>query len=411
MRLRFAILICGLMLLPGCIVIRVTARNPIPEMTTIAVVPFFNLTQEPNSVVDGRRFALAYYSELQKTQGFEVIPVGISESAILEHRLELQNPQDALKLCRILNADAIVVGAVTDYEPYYPQRIGLQVDWYSPYEWTIPTTNVGILDGTTRIKGLKRMQRRAENGRWCAPIEYRGQSPDGNIADPRQHTPYQERDLLDPHPYVAEEPHGHSNVPSPRLDQVPTPADLPEDGPSEDSVDGSKTETNTEGVRSVVPEPLELEDGGLKLEPGSHPDLGTVPPPPRPAESAVEPKSIEALPPIDGYTKEYASEYATGGEANPAVTPRESSYDVEFDPTQPLMSYTRQFDGSEGELVNKLRDYLELRGDRRQGSWEEYLHRSEDFIRFVSHVMIVEMLSAHGGANRTQIVFKLRKYR
>ncbi|MCA9098586.1 MAG: hypothetical protein KDA36_09375, partial [Planctomycetaceae bacterium] len=272
--------------------------------------------------------------------------------------------------------------------------------------------------GTTRIKGLKRMQRRCENGRWCAPIEYRGQSPEGNIADPRQgQIPRYERDLLDPPPYVAEEPQGHSNVPSPRLEQVPMPADLPEGGAYEESVEGNVPEsdsgmsTGSEAERSVVPEPMDMGEGGLNLEPGIYPNFGTLPPPQRPAESAVEPNRIEALPPIDGYAKEYASEYATGGEASPAVTPRESSYDVEFDPTQPLMSYTRQFDGSEAELVNKLRDYLELRGDRRRGSWEEYLHRSEDFIRFVSHVMIVEMLSAHGGANRTQIVFKLRKYR
>lgn len=403
MRVRLAILMCCLMILPGCVVIRVTARNPIPEMTTIAIAPFFNLTQEPNSVVDGRRFALAYYAELQKTQGFEVIPIGITEAAILEHRLELQNPEDALKLCRILNADAIVVGAVTDYEAYYPPRIGMQVDWYSPYEWALPTKSAGLLDGTQPIKGLRRMQRRAEKGKFCDPVEYRGQSPEGHVGDPgisKQPFDFKD-DLLAPPPYVAEEPEGHSNVPAPRLEQVPVPADLPMiEAPEVDrSSDDSKTNQSEErGAEPGSPPqgPTDRISPTLPLESGIYPEFGNRPPENLPAESAAEGSGSDS----------------TGSEESGSVSvPGESTLDVDFDPTQPLMSYTRMFDGSEAELVNKLRDYLELRGDRRKGSWEEYLHRSEDFMRFVSHVMIVEMLSIHGGANRTQIVFKLRKYR
>ncbi len=382
-------------------------------MTTIAVAPFFNLTQEPNSVVDGRRFALAYYSELQKTEGFEVIPVGITESMILEHRLELQNPTDALKLCRLLNADAIVIGAVTDYEPYYPQRIGLQVDWYSPYEWTQPTTSAGLLDGTAQFKGLRRIQRRSIKGKECSPIEYRGQSPEGKPWDPLSPNPIRSRhDLLEPPAFVVEEPQSFSNVPSPRVEQVPKPTEIPELKPGPSVSDDGGAFKGAEAEQTLPEIPVngdsgnagekDSEQGGLPSggEPGETPEFG-------PSESRSEPEdeySMEQpLPPI-GETDESDSRGTVS-------IPSSSSFDVEFNPTEPLMSYSRQFDGGEEELVNKLRDYLELRGDRRRGSWEEYLHRSEDFIRFVSHVMIVEMLSAHGGANRTQIVFKLRKYK
>ena len=78
---------------------------------------------------------------------------------------------------------------------------------------------------------------------------------------------------------------------------------------------------------------------------------------------------------------------------------------------QPFMSYTRLFDGSDSALVAHLRDYLEVSGDRRSGGWEAYLHRSEDFIRFTSHLMILEMLTLHGGQAKHQIIFKVRKYR
>jgi len=82
-----------------------------------------------------------------------------------------------------------------------------------------------------------------------------------------------------------------------------------------------------------------------------------------------------------------------------------------FDPRQPFMSYTRLFDGSDAALVAHLRDYMEVSGDRRSGGWEAYLHRSEDFIRFTSHLMILEMLTLHGGQAKHQMIFKVRKYR
>ena len=75
-----------------------------------------------------------------------------------------------------------------------------------------------------------------------------------------------------------------------------------------------------------------------------------------------------------------------------------------------LCSYTRLFDGADSDVVNRLRDYLELRGDQRSGGWQGHLHRSEDFIRFTAYSMIVEMLSLHGGVAKTQIVLKWRKY-
>jgi hypothetical protein len=82
----------------------------------------------------------------------------------------------------------------------------------------------------------------------------------------------------------------------------------------------------------------------------------------------------------------------------------------EFDPTKPFMSYTRLFDGADADLQATLRDYLEVRGDPRSGGWQGYLNRSEDFIRFTSHLMIVEMLTLHGGEGKRRIIFKHRKY-
>ena len=104
-------------------------HNPFPQLSKVAVAPFFNHSDEPT--VDGRQFALAYYAALQDVPGFEVIPLSIVERAMQENRISLSNPEEARKLARILGVDAVVVGAVTDFTPYYPPRCGLHVEWYA----------------------------------------------------------------------------------------------------------------------------------------------------------------------------------------------------------------------------------------------------------------------------------------
>lgn len=116
----------------GCAIVEVGVRNPVAGLETVAVIPFFNLSQE--RTVDGREFALAYYAELQKVPGFEVLPVGVAERAMVENGLSMNGPGDAVHLAEILDVDAVVVGAVTDYDPYNP-RLGLKVAWYSPRQW------------------------------------------------------------------------------------------------------------------------------------------------------------------------------------------------------------------------------------------------------------------------------------
>jgi hypothetical protein len=104
-------------------------HNPYPQLSKVAVAPFFNLSEEPT--VDGRRFALAYFNELQLIQGFEVIPVSQVERAMQDYNIPLNSPREARRLAQILGADALVVGAVTDYTPYYPPRCTLHVEWYA----------------------------------------------------------------------------------------------------------------------------------------------------------------------------------------------------------------------------------------------------------------------------------------
>lgn len=158
---------------PGCAIMQTGVRNPVPGLETVAIVPFFNLSQDRS--VDGREFALAYYSELQKVPGFEVLPVGVAERAIQQHGLTMSGPEDALKLAAILQVDAVVIGSITDHDPYLP-RVGLKVAWYSPEQWLfLPEEPEAVKKASQRVTSFTRKSRPGEKPAYGS---IRGQSPD-----------------------------------------------------------------------------------------------------------------------------------------------------------------------------------------------------------------------------------------
>ncbi|MCH8922598.1 MAG: hypothetical protein IIA67_05565, partial [Planctomycetes bacterium] len=50
-------------------------------------------------------------------------------TAIADHKIELKTTEDARRLAQLLNVDVVVIGSVTDFDPYYPPRCGLTVHW------------------------------------------------------------------------------------------------------------------------------------------------------------------------------------------------------------------------------------------------------------------------------------------
>ena len=130
----WAAMFCGLMLAAGCAAIpeklyEPQFHNPFPQLHRVAVLPFYNQSAEPT--VDGEAVALAYYNELQAIPGFEVMPVGVAKQLLAASGIEPRMPSDFQKLARLMNVDAVLVGSVTEYSPYYPPRIGIAVDWYA----------------------------------------------------------------------------------------------------------------------------------------------------------------------------------------------------------------------------------------------------------------------------------------
>jgi hypothetical protein len=464
------------LLAPGCAMVQIGVTNPIPGLTTVAVAPFLNLSAE--RATDGRRFALAYASELQKVPGFEVIPVGVTETAMIDAKVDLNDVDEVLKLVKVLRVDAVVVGAVTDYSPYYPPRIGLQVNWYSPRAWsfypglqTEPTARQQLQDwDKQQLENWRENQKRIEESqapetpfwqrayncfkRWPGirtmygepslalndalsvgrgHIVWRAQSP-MPVETPSLLTKiahYQESNGTQevvPSGLTRTDPGQQGNGPAPLQELVPVPRDgksgeADADGDEPDTPDGKQV-----GPRHPLPPPPDppshlhappdarglspLEDGtsGMPAEPFGPessflPPLPGIPggpgslPAPMPAESGaivqapIRNPCLAPLPP----------------QPNPFNAPQPIQ-PWQLNPRLPLMSYTRIFDGADADLVAALRDYVELNGDLRSGGWEAYLHRTDDFIRFTSYRMILEMLSLHGGEGKHRLVLKFRKY-
>jgi hypothetical protein len=133
--MRFYLLptVC-LVLLAGCNAIpdvrhQPTFHNPFPQLERVAVLPFNNLSDNP--YVDGDAVADAYYEELQKIPGFVVVPLERVKMLLRARHTDLATVDDVRELGRQLQVDAIAVGAVTEFDPYYPPRLGLAVDWYA----------------------------------------------------------------------------------------------------------------------------------------------------------------------------------------------------------------------------------------------------------------------------------------
>lgn len=134
-------------------------HNPFPQLHAVAVLPFANQS-DTDPTVNGEQVANLYATQLQHIPGFEVVPVGVTKQAILSHNIVLEGPPEAYRaelrrLGRILNVDAVVVGSVTDFSPYYPPRMGLAVDWYAvnPAFHPIPP-GYGLPWGTRKEKQI-----------------------------------------------------------------------------------------------------------------------------------------------------------------------------------------------------------------------------------------------------------------
>jgi len=378
--------------LPGCHLIipdiahQPVIRNPFPQLSRVAVAPFFNQSDEPT--VDGRNFALAYYSELQAVAGFEVVPLGVVEEAILEHQIDLSSAGEARRLARILGVDAVVIGSVTDYTPYYPPRCGLRVEWYAanPGFHEIPP-GYGLPWGTPEEEFIPEpLVFEAEMA--LAKAQLATQTPACDlppIKPPPAVTPPRPPELFSPLPPPASQSidrQERENVDAEGRNQPSSPADSNHDS---DGADATSTLYEAQVTEEELPPNDSSGDTSLRLV---QPESSVA------VDTTVSIGAHGAIPP--GWPNETSFIPSMPSDARPACWPNDG----------PVMTHTRIYHGHEGDFTEALANYYHFRNDARFGGWQNYLQRSDDFVRFCCHMHIAEMLSARGGADQTRVVWR-----
>lgn len=331
-------------------------HNPFPQLSRVAVAPFFNHSDEPT--VNGRQFALGYFAELQSVPGFEVVPLSVVEEAMIAHQIQLNEPGEARRLAQILGVDALVIGAVTDYYPYYPPRCGLRVEWYAanPGFHEIPP-GYGLPWGTPEEEYIP------------GPLVF-----EAEMALARAQLATQTPQCT----AVA-------------LPLPPPPDDLePIDGPSSGMVD-----------------PFEQRDASVKVASHQatdeeHAPLEPIPAPtPDPHSSAIGPTQQAALvAPANPLPPDWPDER---GFIPPGPLPHPPRCMPQYGP---VMTHTRIFQGNDVEFTEALASYYHFKDEARFGGWQAFLQRTDDFIRFCCHLHISEMLAARGGAGESRVVWR-----
>ncbi len=359
MSLRWLIILGFIGNLVGCSVLpqfdrQPQVHNPFPQLSKVAVAPFFNLSTE--ATLDGRKVALAYFNELQSVPGFEVVPVGVVETAIRERHLDLRGPEDARKLAQILKVDAVVIGAVTDYSPYYPPRITMQVEWYAanPGYHPIPP-GYGLPWGTP------------DEGDIPAPLVFEAEMALAK-AQLKTQTP---TTPIDGQTSAAKD----AGARQASFTTSAEPKKESSDGRSKEqlanasqTIDGRQSSQNGQASGETVTN-AQASLSGASL-PANWPDPhGFIPPGPQ----ATPPMSVPSNAPVLRHTKTYIA--------------------------------------NDGDFTTALESYYKFRDDSRMGGWQSYLQRTDDFIRFSCHMHISEMLTARGGAGESRLVVRWPKLR
>lgn len=324
--------------------------NPFPQLQRVAVVPFRNQSQQPS--LSGARVSDAYQAALQSIRGFEVLPSGLVANQLTYFESEvLQRPistaEDFQQLAELLGVDAVLVGAITDYDPYYPPRMSLMVNWYAANPGFHPVpVGYALPWGTAQEKRIPSWVR------WEA-----------------------EREL------AREQLKG----------QTPQPASVVGSGRHVEAVD----ETHLESERGQWP------DSRVASAAAEDSEMSTL----RMAQWCEESGSWEAVCVAESLAEMGlpATWPTPAGFVPPGPAPNRPAYRPQ---SEPIISYIRSFDGCDEDFTEALADYYYFRDDGRMGGWQAYLQRSEDFIRFCCHLHLVETLAARGGEVESRLIFR-----
>jgi hypothetical protein len=373
--LRWLTLI-GCLLSSGCamlpdIVHQPTLHNPFPQISKVAVVPFFNASTEPT--LDCRKVAEGYASELAEVPGYVVVPVPQADTLARSLGLRMDKEKDCQRLAQVLQVDAVVIGIVTEYQGFPPFRLTMQVQWFAanPNFHPIPA-GYGLPWGRPGEKDIP------------GPLVFQAELALAKEQLKTQTPPYQK--ALPDSP-TADASSG-TNSPGSASDGS---------GKSQDkNATKSKHDTRTVSHEEAVsPAPSNSSSNSPSSTISASATTSTTAASAKPATATVPPgEDAPGLPPNWPDPHGFIPRPPT---ARPATG-------VPSD--EPIMQHVKTFRANDEAFTTALEDYYYSRDDARMGGWQAYLYRSDDFIRFCCRLHIWEMLSARGGAGETRVVWR-----
>lgn len=140
----------ALILLTGCARPQQVARIyrcPYPQPKTFAVTIFRNLSGSED--IDVMAVTDAFYAELKSTdaRNFQVVPVNRVLATLVNLGLDnVNSPADVALVADALAVDAVIVGAVTQYDPYFPPRLGMSVQLFLREDFNEAETDTKHVD-------------------------------------------------------------------------------------------------------------------------------------------------------------------------------------------------------------------------------------------------------------------------
>lgn len=382
--MKIRLLLLAQVILTGCTAYP-RAQNPFPGVFRIAVVPFNNKTAGDVGL-DTLALTKNFASELQRVPTFEVVPVQEVAEVMGPFRLDTNQPAAAYALARALHCQAIIVGDVTEFDAYYPPRIGLHCELYAmvpgepqvvaaepPYQRPAvnPRERGGLLGKLDHLlhgghRHCKECAALAKEGRKCSKC----QSAEATASS----TPKAVNGATNPS--TGEKP----LIPSPQenIDRKIRPiaaqsyssGDLPKDGVSVDPNGGADP-------KAPIPSPEAPFEVGPEVVVDGFNRSSVV-------KNGVAPPGQRAVAYQAGQANGYGISIVGLQHPQPVVEPW-------------VVRHSRVFDMTNLGLVKKLRDYYFFHNDLRGGDWQGYTDRLDDFYRFTCNQMIYEMLLGAGG--------------
>ncbi|NLF30830.1 MAG: hypothetical protein GX591_08080 [Planctomycetes bacterium] len=140
-RPRLAAALAVMAALGGCSHEMPPLRTPYPQPRSLAVLPLLN--QSPSGDVDTIVVTDTLVSELAQVEGLTVLPTNQPLKVLVARgQTHPTSLAQATEIAQALGVDGVIVGAVTDYRPYSPQKVGMTLQLI----WVRADSTIGGLD-------------------------------------------------------------------------------------------------------------------------------------------------------------------------------------------------------------------------------------------------------------------------